>query len=495
MGDRAIQNRNCPCYFRTAAYIRLHARRRPGRIAVVADGRRVTYAVLDRDLNAMAQALRALALPAGARVAVGHGDLYVQMLLVFGFEMLGITTGSFRPMEGEESHGLLAAADMTVTQTPPVAPTQRLFIVTGAWLEAVLAAPAAPLPIPRAAAAEAALILRSSGTTGRPKRMLLTHRMLNTRLAQHSGLKTRIGLHDGARFFTIMHFSIVSTVLTAINFLRRGGTFMFDTVRDVLPAMLDLQPTRMTMLPLQLRRLMGTLPPAGQDGPLFPQLVLRTVGAPIDEKLRENALRRLCGAIVNGYGSNEGGRIAAIDGAGIGTITHGIEVEAVDEAGSRLGFGEVGLLRLRGAGVVDAYLDDERASAEMFRDGWFYPGDIGAILAPRLLKLLGRRSDVLNLGGIKTGCAELEGSIMAAAPVRDVAVWQADDAVPQIVVCVVPARPIDRPTLARAIAPVMTAPFSVCVVTAIPRTPNGKIRRAALRELIAAVPETATASS
>ena len=132
--------------------------------------------------------------------------------------------------------------------------------------------------------------------------------------------------------------------------------------------------------------------------------------------------------------------------------------------------------------MVNGYIDDPAATAAMFRDGWFYPGDLAVLLAPRRLKLVGRRADVLNLGGAKVACADVEAKILGCTRLRDVAVLQRDDGKggSPIVVCAVLGRESDLTTLVKTLEPLLEFPFSLRVVAAIPRTPEGKIKRAAL---------------
>ena len=216
-------------YQRIAAYVRWHARRRPAHPAVIRDGAAVSYAAFDRDLAAVARTLAGLGLPAGSLAAVSHDDLYVQLLLVFGLESLGVVTGSFHPDESVECRALLARADLVLASQPLPQPARgRLLLVTASWLNNALTTPdAAPPPAPRASAGDAAVLFRSSGTTGQPKLMMLTHRMLGFRLRAQREPIFGLGLSRQARFLATMHFSVGSMYMAAANCFRLGATFMF----------------------------------------------------------------------------------------------------------------------------------------------------------------------------------------------------------------------------------------------------------------------------
>jgi acyl-coenzyme A synthetase/AMP-(fatty) acid ligase len=472
-------------YRRVAAYVALHARRRPGHVAVLADGRPVTYAKLHQDLQAMTQALRGFGLAQGSLVAVGHEDLYIQLLIVFGLESLGIASGSFRPAEGRECNALVTAADLTMVQHKArERPYGRLFEITDDWVATTLAAPIlAPARITPAAPDEVAVVFRSSGTTGLPKRMRVTHAMLHPRLVSQRIAGMGHGLTSRARYLAIMHLSAGAMYLAASNCLRLGATFMFNMASGALPALVSFQPTNLTALPYQLREMLVRLPwnPA-LTAPVLPGLTIVSAGATLPEDLRRYALQRLCGRILEVYGSNEAGTNTVIDETGEGRFAVGIEAEIVDEDCNPVPIGVTGQLRLRGPGIVKEYVDDPATTAEKFRGGWFYPGDIAVLAAPGRMKLAGRPSDVLNLGGKKIASAVLESKILASAEVLDVALVQPDSAVasPPVIACVVVKGAADLRALAKIIGPIIGFPCTLRVVAEIPRTAEGKIKRNAL---------------
>jgi acyl-coenzyme A synthetase/AMP-(fatty) acid ligase len=469
-----------PSRFHLLDYVALHARRRPGHPAVMRNGEAISYAALHRDLSAVIQALTRLALPRGGTVAIGHADLYIQLLLIFGFETLGIVTGSFRPTEGSECHELLRNADLVMA--PPemsVPPCRRVIRLTGSWIADALACAPAAVTLPRPAADDPVIILRSSGTTGQPKRMVVSQRILAHRRAVH---RHGMGMGTRARLLAVMHFSVGSTQRSAANCLRLGATFMFHTNCSTAEALVQYRPTHMIMLPFQLGTLLTQLPDAAS--PMLPGLTIQTTGAKLPEAMRRAALGKLCGRIVTNYGANETGPLGMVDADGIVTLIGGTEAEVLGPGGARLPLGEAGLLRVRGPGMIAAYMDDAAATAEIFKGGWFNSGDIAVALGHDKLRLVGRRSDVLNLGGIKVAAADVESRILAAASPRDVAILQREggDRAPPLIVCVAAKAEFDIPEFAKLITPIVGYQFTVRIVPEIPRTAEGKIRRNALRQ-------------
>jgi acyl-coenzyme A synthetase/AMP-(fatty) acid ligase len=474
---------------RIAAHIALHASRRPDAIAVLRQGDPITYARLHRDLCAITQALRGFNLPPGAVAAIGHQDFYTQLLLVCGFQALGVITGSFRPNEGPDSNALIAGADLALCSLELTQPASRTFQITPAWLAETLASPAAYAAPPQAAPADGEAIFRSSGTTGAPKRMLLTHAMLRARLAAQRHPRYGLGLTANSRFLALLHFAVGSTYMAASNLLRLGGTLIYapETAAEPIEHVLaESRPTHLTLMPFQLRGLVANLPDrAAEDGPLLPHLTIQTIGAKLPRDLRAATLRRLAGQIRENYGSNEVGAVGAIiDGAV--NLLPGVTAEPVAPDGTPLPPGEPGPLRIRTPGMITGYLGDDAATARMFREFWFHPGDIAIRTGPAQLQLVGRNQDILNLGGSKIPAADLEAKLLASAPLQDVALLQRNDgaASPPIIVCAVPAQGATMAILQTALAPLMPFPFRIRLVAAIPRTPEGKIKRPTLHNTL-----------
>jgi acyl-coenzyme A synthetase/AMP-(fatty) acid ligase len=464
--------------WRLAAYIALHARRRPGHPAIIRDGTPISYAALHQDVCAITQALRACNLPAAAVAAISHPDPYAQLLLVFGCEALGIVTASYRPSEGTEAARLLALADLVFAPAPPSCPHKACFLVTDAWLTHALASPAPYMPFAPAGPGDGEVIFRSSGTTGAPKCMLLTRQAVQDRLAKQRNRSLGLGLTNKSRFLALMHFAVGSIYTAAANLLRLGGTFICatDVASPATPRadrlLAALNPTHTTAMPRQLRAIVNALPaPPPGLGPLLPNLLVQCIGGKLPDDLRGPILQRLAGRLLDNYGTNEVGAIGAVID---GTIRLFPDTAAEILAPP----GEPGQLRIRTAGMVSAYLNDPAASAAMFRDGWFHPGDIATLTSAGTIRLAGRNQDILNLGGAKMPAADLEAAILTHCPVTDIALIQHTDNT--LIACAIPAAHTTTQSLNAALTPFIPYPFRLHLLTHIPRTPEGKVQRLTL---------------
>ena len=203
-------------------------------------------------------------------------------------------------------------------------------------------------------------------------------------------------------------------------------------------------------------------------------------------------------ALTVNYSTTEAGGITqadtqdhAADPDTVGRPMPGVEVLIVDEAGAPLPRGALGRLRVRTPGMLDGYLDDPEATARMFRDGWFQPGDMGRLTPDGRLTFAGRDSEMMVLGIINVFAAEIERAAegfpglaeCAAFPIRSAAVGD----IPAL--AVVEAKPGALDTaalLAQCRARLgVRAPRRIVVLDALPRTPAGKLRRDSIAEIAA----------
>src|SRR5262249_9950382 len=152
------------------------------------------------------------------------------------------------------------------------------------------------------------------------------------------------------------------------------------------------------------------------------RLTVMLGAGPLSDDLRRQILERLATDIIYTYNTNETLMIAVIGSDGTATPRPGSEVEVVDEDDKPLPVGRSGRIRVKTDSQVDGYLEDPDATARLFRNGWFYTGDAGMVVAPRRFRVLGRVDEVLNLGGLKYLPSQIEDAIIRQAHVRDAGV-------------------------------------------------------------------------
>ena len=97
-------------------------------------------------------------------------------------------------------------------------------------------------------------------------------------------------------------------------------------------------------------------------------------------------MARLCPGFINYYGSTEGGGVSVLmphhapeKASSVGATVFGVDLEIVDRDHVPVTEGEIGRTRYRGPGIPAGFFRDAQASMASFRDGWFYPGDLGRL--------------------------------------------------------------------------------------------------------------------
>jgi acyl-coenzyme A synthetase/AMP-(fatty) acid ligase len=164
-------------------------------------------------------------------------------------------------------------------------------------------------------------------------------------------------------------------------------------------------------------------------------------------------------------------------------------VEIVDENGRPTPVGDVGQVRVRVIDGAQGYLGDEAASRAHFRDGWFYPGDLALAAPDGRIALQGRITDVIHVDGVKRATGPIEGAMAERLGVDEVCVLSAPDAdLEEALHVFVQTRKAISVEALRQAAMAELPWFSAVRfhrLEALPRTPSGKVMRAALRAMTA----------
>lgn len=172
-------------------------------------------------------------------------------------------------------------------------------------------------------------------------------------------------------------------------------------------------------------------------------------------------------------------------------MTPGIRIEIVDDHDRALAPGREGIVRVASEFAVDCYIDDPAESAQVFRDGWFYPGDIGALTADNLLIIAGRQNDVLNVGGSKMAAEKVEAVLLSFEGVSEAAAFTIAGAsgVEEIWAAIVCGDAVDIEGLRSHCRPRMPAvfvPARIVALKSLPTNAMGKVDRQRLKETLTA---------
>ncbi|HEY1607303.1 MAG TPA: malonyl-CoA synthase [Allosphingosinicella sp.] len=340
-----------------------------------------------------------------------------------------------------------------------------------------------------------AAILYTSGTTGRSKGAMLTHRNLASnaetlRIAWRFTAADRL-LHALPIFHT--HGLFVATNVS----LLAGGSMLFLPGFD-LDAILRLLPhaTAMMGVPTYYTRLLAR-PDFTRELAAHMRLFV-SGSAPLSAETHREFEARTDHRILERYGMTETNMICSnpYDGpripGSVGRALPGVAVRiAAPESGRVLPEGEVGIIEVRGPNIFKGYWRMPEKTAEEFRpDGHFITGDMAWMDEAGYVRIVGRARDLVISGGLNVYPAEVEAAIEELPGVAECAVI----GVPhpdfgEGVVAVVTARPgeptPDEANIRAALRDRLAAfkqPKRVFLIDALPRNTMGKIQKNALRE-------------
>lgn len=332
-------------------------------------------------------------------------------------------------------------------------------------------------------------VLYSSGTTGVYKRIVSRGQTRDARIA--------LALEEGRDTANKRHYVgdfgpwTAHGYIQPIRALTLGSLLVFEQRLEPWKAILAHSPTDFFMTPGTARRFLQTLPPVF---PRQPDMTVTISGGALTPALLEQLQTRLTGKIVQSYGATETGLVARTPISGPqdlldhSTIPYS-EVQAVGDDGQPLPFGQEGTLRVRRPYMAEGYFEDPVSTAEHFRDGWFYPGDVGIVWSENKFRLTGRASEVINANGDKIAPAQLEDAIRTEWGVEDVAVLSTANTGDKdsLHVFVVNPRVMDETLVKQSLKPLSPSFLGIHVhhVPAIPRTTTGKIQYRLLRETLA----------
>jgi len=343
---------------------------------------------------------------------------------------------------------------------------------------------------------DVALILHTSGTTGRPKRVPLRHRNLAVS-AENIARTYQLTANDVA--MTVMPlFHVHGLLASTLATLLTGGTMVVPEKFNPLSFWRTVRECRATWysaVPTMHRLLLAR---AGDQRPMGAEHLrfIRSASAPLSLHTMEK-LEHVFGApVLEAYGMTEASHqiasnplppgVRRAQSVGLGT---GVKISIMDSHGhhSHLGMGHAGEVVIQGPSIIDGYESNPEANATSFVDGWFRTGDQGIIDPDGYLRLLARLKELINRGGEKIAPMEI-GQVLLKHPAVAEAVcfgvphptW--GEEVTAAVVLRAPVPVAELLSFCRDHLADFKCPKKIHVVDAIPRTATGKIQRRALVE-------------
>jgi acyl-CoA synthetase (AMP-forming)/AMP-acid ligase II len=494
------------------ATFRAAAARAPARAALVLGDAHISYRALDARVEAIAGNLAQRGFRKGDRIALllGNGFEFVDMVLACARAGIIVVPMGIRQRAPEtefilnqcEAAALVYQGDLAGHLPAPAATAHlRARFVVGDGPGTPFAALTAPAQFESVAIAEEDVfaLLYTSGTTGRPKGAMLTHLG-----AVHSLIHFQDGmaLRDGDVSVLAVPAShvtgLVAIILTMINVA--GTTVLMPVFKA--RAFLELAArTRMThtlIVPAMYN--LCLLDPDFAAFDLSHWRVGGFGGAPMPEATIEKLAAMLPKlTLINAYGSTETTSPVTLLPPGevarhadtVGKVLPCADIVVMDDDGREVAPGASGELWIAGPMVVPGYWDNPEADRTAFCAGYWKSGDIGSIDAQGYVRVFDRKKDMINRGGYKIYCIEVEGVLARHPAVIECAVIGRPDPVlgERVHAVIVPrSGEVDVAELkaycAQNLSDYKVPETFALLPDALPRNANGKVLKTVLRELV-----------
>ncbi len=336
---------------------------------------------------------------------------------------------------------------------------------------------------------EVAVCLYTSGTTGRPKGALLSHRNLLSNMTSFRQIAP-CDEHDIFLCVLPLFHSYGATVLMLFP-LDIGAAIVLEPrfVPDqTMRVMAEKRVTVFAAVP-SMYALWAQLAPPSVD--LSAVRFAISGGAPLPLETLRRFEERYGILIYEGYGLTEAAPVLTENPllgprkvGSVGKALPGIELKVVDEEGREVPDGAVGEITARGSNIMLGYLNRPDATAEVLKDGWLHTGDLGRRDDDGYFYIVDRKKDLIIVGGLNVYPREVEEVLAAHPAVAEAVVIGVPDATrgesPKAYVVLRPETSCSRHELLR-FARERLAPFKVPrdleFCEALPRTVSGKILR------------------
>jgi acyl-CoA synthetase (AMP-forming)/AMP-acid ligase II len=374
----------------------------------------MAYGQLGKLINNVARHAERVGLRRGDTVVLYVQDMIGHVLLILGLAKAGVATISGRgphlPPEIE-----IAAVVADIEGGLPSG--KRVIRADASWMDG----DGAPIDMKHAAPGGDQLcrIVFTSGTTGEPKGVAFSHRMIAERAARFDYLGGNL-LPASLRICLSLGLTTSLGYLNLIYGLTRGGLVVLPgaALQQTMDACDFYDAQYWIGSPGGLADLLACYQDSKGRRCNFRGMLVG--GSLLSKALSERVRARMCANLVSAYGATETNMVATAPGyvtaeipGAVGYLTPGMMVEAVDADDRPLAVGNEGIIRVRGPYNIKEYIAAPEETARALRDGWFYPGDIGSLTRDNMLIISGRQKTIMNVGGDKASPEMIESVLMA----------------------------------------------------------------------------------
>lgn len=350
----------------------------------------------------------------------------------------------------------------------------------------------------------------SSGTTGLPKGVMLTHKGLVASVAQQvDGDNPNLYLHSQDVVLCVLPLFHIYSLNSVLLCSLRAGSAVLLMQKFEIGSLLDLvQRFKVTVAavvpPIVLAIAKNSLV---ESYDLSSMRIVLSGAAPLGKELEDALKRRVPKAIFGqGYGMTEAGPVLSMclafakepfpmKSGSCGTVVRNAQMKIIDpETGASLPYNEPGEICIRGPQIMKGYLDDDESTTRTIdKDGWLHTGDIGYIDEDEEVFIVDRVKEIIKYKGFQVPPAELEAILITHPSIADAAVVpQKDEVAGEVPVAfVVRSNGFDltedeiKQFVAKQVV-FYKKLYKVYFIHAIPKSPAGKILRKDLRAKLTA---------
>jgi acyl-CoA synthetase (AMP-forming)/AMP-acid ligase II len=342
----------------------------------------------------------------------------------------------------------------------------------------------------------------SSGTTGLPKGVMLTHRNLVANLRQCDGMQNWEAFGERDTVLAVLpYFHIYGLVVIMKLGLANGATIVSLPRFDMLEFLGAVQKYRITVLPIVPPIVLGLVKhPAVAQFDLSSVRMVFSGAAPLGADIARELSQKLGCPVVQGYGMTEASpvthlspmRNAPVKPGSAGCVIPNTEVKIVDvTTGQEVERGQDGELLIRGPQIMKGYLGrPEDTASSIDAEGWYHTGDVGYVDEEGWFFIVDRTKELIKYKGMQVAPAELEALLLTHPAILDAAVVRKADEeageVPKAFVVLKPdeAARATPPEAIMAFVAERVAPHKrirhLEVIEQIPKSASGKILRRVL---------------
>jgi long-chain acyl-CoA synthetase len=491
------------------------AQESPDRLALVeADGRSLTWRQLEDEVAAVATGLGGAGVVAGHRVMLALGnrlEFVTAYLGVLRAQAVAVpvnprATADELQRMAEDARPRLVVADATALPALRTALAEsdgrgpRVYVVGAdpigaehsfADLVAARPQPVPPLPDPEKLAA----LLYTSGTSGRPRAAMLTHRALLADIEKVAAVEPPMIHGDDVVLGVVPLFHVYGLNAVLGSVLRHRAKLLLVEHWDPRAVLDVIEDEACSVVPVAPPAFAHWLPMEDLADRLGPVRLVLSGSSPLQPEVIDAFTAATGIPVHQGYGLTEAAPVVTstlcserLQTGSVGAALPGIELRLVDEAGDVVEGEDPGEIWVRGDNLFSGYWPDGSDGPD--EEGWWATGDVGFLDPSGDLFLVDRIKELVIVSGFNVYPSEVEDVIREVAGVREAAViGVADEQTGEAVVAyVVPAADVDAAMLAEAVRDHVATrlarfkqPTRLEVVDELPLTATGKVQKGRLR--------------